>query len=163
MNVLIIVAAQYLYLIILLIAGGVFVVSSRQIKQQLIVLGTIVLPACFILAKLLGSVIISPRPFIVEHITPLVHGSMDNGFPSDHMLLSMSVAAVIFAYNRKIGSLLFVLAVCVGIGRVLAKVHHPIDILGSIGIAVVVTVVAYRYVVPQIPKKMLSQIPYFKD
>jgi undecaprenyl-diphosphatase len=145
MSIFIIFAAVYLYLVILLIGAAVFFLSSQFIRKQMLLLSLIVFPVSYLVGKVLNLVIQSPRPFVLEHITPIIQASRDNGFPSDHTLLSMTVASIVFAYNRNVGILLFVLAVCVGVARVLLRVHHPIDITGSTVIAVVVTYVVYLY------------------
>ncbi len=146
MDTVIIFAASYLYLVVLALGVGAFLLSDTPIKWNIAKLAVVVFPLCFIVAQLLGMVISSPRPFIVDHVTPLIHAATDNGFPSDHTLLAMAIAAIIFAYHRKLGSMLIILAVGVGVGRVLAWVHHPIDVIGSIMIVLTITVFAYRLV-----------------
>ncbi len=136
MSFLIIFGAKYLYLVIGLIAAIVFLISTNSVKKMLLVLSALVLPLSYLLAKILGFFIQSPRPFVVDHLKPLINASTDNGFPSDHTLLSMSIALVIVTYNKKVGGILILLALCVGVSRVLANVHHPSDIIGSIFIAV---------------------------
>jgi undecaprenyl-diphosphatase len=59
----------------------------------------------------------------------------DNGFPSDHTLLATAIAFAIFHFNKKLGLFLFLLAVLVGVARILAGVHHAADIAGSLIIA----------------------------
>jgi len=154
--------AQYLYLVIGLTAVTVFFKSNNRIKNRLLVLGAIVFPTSYIIAKILGMFIQSPRPYIVEHITPLISASADNGFPSDHTLLAMAIAVMIFAYNRIVGGVLIVLAVAVGIARVLAHVHQVIDILGSIIIIVVMGYIAYRYFVETLAIKFQLDTKLFK-
>ena len=65
--------------------------------------------------------------------------------------LAMAVASVIFAYQRKAGLVLLILAACVGIARVAAQVHHPIDVIGSTLIAIIITFLCYRVVFKKIP------------
>ena len=60
---------------------------------------------------------------------------MDNpGFPSDHTLFAFTLTfAVIFMTKwRKFGYFLLVCAMLVGVGRVLALVHTPLDVAGGI-------------------------------
>src|SRR5205085_7935625 len=93
----------------------------------------------YVTAKVLGHVYYDPRPFVQEHFTPLIPHDADNGFPSDHTLITAGVAAVIYFFNRPWGFALLGLALLVGAARVAAGVHHPVDIVGSIVIAVVVS------------------------
>lgn len=136
MTLFIIFAAQYLYLVVAVLGLLVALLSSKQVKKNYVKLTLGAFPLSYILSKILALFIIDPRPFIVLHIQPLIHASTDNGFPSDHTLLTMTIAAIIFAYNKKAGIFLACLSVLVGVGRVLASVHHPLDIMGSVLIAI---------------------------
>jgi undecaprenyl-diphosphatase len=140
-NSLIIFAASYLYLIVVVLALGAFWRLTGQEKLQVALIALVALPLAFVLAKLLGLVIISPRPSIADHIQPLIRVSTDNGFPSDHTLLAMAAAMLVFVFNRRMGALLLVLAAFVGAGRVLAGAHHPIDVIGSTVIAAIAVTV----------------------
>lgn len=82
MNSIIIFSAQYLYLVITLIGVGVFLLSDK--KKEILCLAIPSGILSYILAKLLGNVIKSPRPLFTEHIKPLIPTATDNGFPSDH-------------------------------------------------------------------------------
>jgi undecaprenyl-diphosphatase len=144
-------SASYLHLVLLALAVGVFMQADRPTQWNLVKLAVLVFPLCVLAAQLSGSLIASPRPFVVDQVTPLIPAATDNGFPSDHTLLVMAVAAVVFAYQRKAGSVLFVLAAWVGIARILAHVHHPIDVVGSTVIALLITFVCYRFIVRRIP------------
>ena len=55
------------------------------------------------------------------------------------------------ANQRKAGSILLLLAAWVGIARVAANVHHPIDVIGSTLIALTTTFLCYRFLVDRIP------------
>src|SRR5438552_4050715 len=118
MENIVIFGASYLYLVILCIAIAVFILSAASTRWKLLKLAVVVLPVAFVVATGLGLVIASPRPFVVEHVASLIPASTDNGFPSDHTLLAASAAAVVFAYHRKVGAALLMLAACVGLARV---------------------------------------------
>lgn len=73
---------------------------------------------------------------------------MDNpGFPSDHTLLAFTLvfAVIIMTRWRKFGFIMLVLAIVVGIGRVLALVHTPLDVVGGALAAVVGTLWYVKY------------------
>ena len=72
----------------------------------------------------------------------LIEHTPDNGFPSDHALLAVTVGAIIYTQNQLVGSILIGLGVLVGISRVLSGVHHTLDIMGSIAIALAATYIA---------------------
>lgn len=63
---------------------------------------------------------------------------LDNpGFPSDHVLFTTAITlAVWFATKNKTATIILAaLTVLVGLGRVLALVHTPLDVFGGIVIA----------------------------
>lgn len=140
MDFLIIFLAQYLYILVLLGAGLAVVFAKPEVRKMTLLLAIITLPAAYVGGDIAGLLIQNPRPFVDLQIAPLVPHDPSNGFPSNHALLTMSVAAVVFVYNRKVGVTLFMLALAIGLGRVLAYVHSPIDILGSAIIAIGATV-----------------------
>lgn len=143
MDALIVFCAKYLYLIcIALFFVALWKLDAKK-RIDAILLSVFSFPFALLVGKILNHLIQDPRPFVVEHVTPLVAHAPDNGFPSDHTLLTMTIAAIIFAYNKKFGSILFILALLVGVSRVLAKIHHPLDIIGSTLIAIVTTAIVY--------------------
>lgn len=109
--------------------------ADQTARKNILKLALLTLPLAFIIANLLHRLFYNPRPFVVEHIKPLILHAANNGFPSDHTLLVISIASILFVYNKRLGIFLFILGLIVGFARIYAKVHHPVDILGSIGIA----------------------------
>jgi membrane-associated phospholipid phosphatase len=59
-------------------------------------------------------------------------------------MLSFTIAAIIFIHNKQLGTILGVLGLLVGFSRVFAKIHHPLDIFGSIVIAITATCLGYQ-------------------
>lgn len=59
------------------------------------------------------------------------------GFPSDHALFAMflTLAVLYGTRNRKLAALMLVLTVLVCVGRVLANVHTPLDVIGGVAVA----------------------------
>ncbi len=84
-----------------------------------------------------------PRPFVVGHFTPLIPHAPDNGFPSDHALLVSAIASIGMFWNRRLGVVLWILAIIIAIARVWVGVHHPIDVLGSMVISLVTVSAVY--------------------
>lgn len=152
MDQIIIFAAKYLFVIAPLAMATCFFALSRHEKIKFIIFSFLSLSLSLSLAKLLNRFIFTPRPFVVEHTTPLVPHTPDNGFPSDHTLLVATIALIIFVYNRKLGTVIGILAVIIGVARILAKVHSPIDVLGSILIAVIVTYLS-KFVIQRLNSK----------
>jgi len=138
METLLIFGAKYLFLVIVAVAVIYFFKQTKADQKQIIRLGIISLPISYIIAKIGGALFYNSRPFVVEKFTPLIAHIADNGFPSDHTLLSASIAFVIYFFNRKLGWILLALTLIVGFSRVYVGVHHLTDIFGSIIIAGVV-------------------------
>ncbi len=141
MNELIIFAAKYLFLVSFVVTGLFFFTLEKSDKKKMFFLGLVSGVISFVLLKISAMVIQDPRPFVVNHMIPLIPHAADNGFPSDHALLTMWLATVVFSFNKRLGIILAIVSLMVGVSRVLALVHHPIDIVGSIAIAVVSVVV----------------------
>lgn len=146
-------SAQYLYLLIACIALGYFFIARRSVKlSKVAIVSSTALVLAVLVDKILNQVIYSPRPFVVEKVSPLVFHVADNGFPSEHTLLVFLIAGIVFLFNKKMGIVLSILALGVGVGRVLAKVHHPIDVLGGASIAFFAVSMS-RYVLSRISSK----------
>jgi membrane-associated phospholipid phosphatase len=95
----------------------------------------------YLFAKLLASVYqpSGERPFEILGVAPGASYLQNAGFPSDHALFAAFLTlAVWFETRRKgltVAMILLTLAVCVG--RVLALVHTPLDVMGGVVVAFV--------------------------
>lgn len=93
----------------------------------------------YLLAKLLASVYQPSlqRPFEMMGVEPGASYLPNAGFPSDHALFTgFLTLAVWFETRRKgIAITLAVLTVLVCVGRVLALVHTPLDVIGGLVVA----------------------------
>lgn len=149
--------AKYLIWGIMLIAGIYFLRQNRSQQKQLVVFAALSLPLTFVAARLMSLVYYNPRPFVQIGIVPLIAHAADNGFPSDHTLLGAAVALVVFRFHKKLGLVLGVLTLAVGLSRVAAGVHHVVDIAGSIAIASVVAWLVAKFLLPLAAKNKLLQ------
>ena len=138
-NGLIIFGAKYLFAVIAVIAGVYLLRQDKQGRKKLVILACISLPLAYIIAKLGSLLYFDPRPFVTGNFTPLIPHAPDNGFPSDHTLISAAIASVIYCMHKHLGWFLLLLAFLVGASRVAAGVHSWVDIFGSIVIAFCVT------------------------
>lgn len=93
----------------------------------------------YLCAKLLGQIYqpASHRPFELMGVRPGAAYLNNPGFPSDHILfMSVLTLAVWFeTHAKKITFAMVVLTILVAIGRVLALVHTPVDVIGGMAIA----------------------------
>lgn len=93
----------------------------------------------YVIAKLLGSVYqpANERPFEILGVSAGASYLNNPGFPSDHALFAAFLTLAVWFETRrkKIALTLLVLTLLVCVGRVLALVHTPLDILGGLIVA----------------------------
>jgi undecaprenyl-diphosphatase len=87
----------------------------------------------------IGHIWPMPRPFVVGIGHTLVPHAASASFPSDHAVLTWSVAFTMLMESRlrKIGILLSVAGLAVAWARVYIGVHFPVDMLGALVVAAV--------------------------
>ena len=73
-----------------------------------------------------------PRPFVALGFTSLIHHDNSPSFPSGHAAFFFALAFALFLASRKWGWLFIGLSVLMGIARVMAGVHWPLDIVSGI-------------------------------
>jgi len=85
------------------------------------------------------------RPFMILGVTPKAAFLNNPGFPSDHVLFVFCITFVVWAStkDRKLGLVFLALSTLVAIGRVLALVHTPLDVLGGVVCALVAATLVY--------------------
>jgi undecaprenyl-diphosphatase len=137
MDTLIIFGAKYLYLAAVAALVAYFFYLPQ--KKQMALFTLVSFAAAYVVAKLGGYLYYNPRPFVSDGVTPLVPHAPDNGFPSDHVLFVSAIASVLYCYNRALGIAVFCLAAAIGASRVLAGIHHWVDVAGAAGIAILST------------------------
>lgn len=93
----------------------------------------------FLLAKLLGTLYQpeSMRPFELMGVNPGAAYLNNPGFPSDHALFVTAITLAVWFETRHkmLTGVLTVLVMLVCIGRVLALVHTPLDVVGGVLVA----------------------------
>lgn len=143
-DTLIIFGANYLIWVCVAVAFIALTLLPKDNRARVLVLIAISLPLAYLVAKFASALYYNPRPFVTGEFTPLVYHAPDNGFPSDHTLLASAVATVVYAYRRRVGLFLIAGTVAVGVSRILAGVHSPLDVAASMAIAVGVTFAVYH-------------------
>ena len=145
-RLLVIFGATYLIFIIAIIVLIYFLRQPRAKQKELVIFSLVTLPLIYLTSLIAGWLYYNPRPFMMGHFVPIVPHKDTNGFPSDHTLASVAMAVVVWRSNRRLGLILLALAVLVGISRVLAGVHHAVDIVASFIIAIVVGWLSHRFI-----------------
>lgn len=98
----------------------------------------------FLVAKLLGSIYqpSTERPFELLGLHAGASYLNNPGFPSDHALFAAVITFAVWfeTKQKKTTIILAALTLAVCIGRVLALVHTPLDVVGGISVAAIGTV-----------------------
>lgn len=72
-----------------------------------------------------------PRPFVTQSgVLELLHET-SLSFPSGHATFFFALSTVLYLYNAKLGRIFLVLSAIMGLARVAAGVHYPLDIAGG--------------------------------
>ncbi len=89
--------------------------------------------------QLLGALWYEPRPFMAHIGRSLMAHAADNSFPSDHATFMATVAIGLIATRGgpRWGVALLVAAITVAWARIYLGVHFPIDMVASLGVAIV--------------------------
>lgn len=152
MHEIVIIIAKYFIVLAALVALYVWLKLERDQKKTFILEGLVGGLLALALAFIGSRLYHNPRPFVVGHFTPYFSHGNDNGFPSDHMLLTSVLAFLCLKYSKTWGWVLVILAILIGSSRVIAGVHHSIDIIGSAIFAAIGVAVA-RFAISRISHK----------
>jgi undecaprenyl-diphosphatase len=92
-----------------------------------------------------GRVFFDQRPFVHLGVVPLIAHSTDNGFPSDHSAVAAFLAAILWFIDVPSAAVAAVAAAAIGVARIYALVHWPIDVIGGWCIGALPAVVAMHF------------------
>lgn len=73
-----------------------------------------------------------PRPFAVMNFTPLINHEATASFPSGHAVFFFALAFALWMFNRNWGAWFFLSALFIGVARVIAGAHWPLDIVAGV-------------------------------
>jgi len=159
----IIFTAVYLpYLVV--VFAGVFIVMHHEIhkaeepfkvlmqkKKEIIVVffsGVV----AWILAYILKLLFALPRPFDALSGVKSLFPESGFTFPSGHATFYMALAVSIYLLHKKAGLpaqagyVFIILALLIGIARIIGGVHFPFDILGGFALGTLVSIFAKKYI-----------------
>lgn len=129
-----------------LFAGlGILWVIDGKIKKEQVVHALFACLFAWTIAALIKHFFPTLRPFIIngKGIDVLIRPT-DGAFPSEHTVIAFALAVTIFMHDRRVGWIFLASALLIGIARVLANVHYPIDIVGGAFLGTIVAVTTER-------------------
>lgn len=86
----------------------------------------------WLVAAIIKSIALAPRPqILLENINVLVKYTGYDSIPSGHATFFAALATIIFLYHRKVGIYFGIGALLIGLSRIIAGIHFPIDILAG--------------------------------
>lgn len=113
----------------------------KKLKEILFVFFSGIVAWC--LASILKILIHTPRPFNAFINVHSLISETGFAFPSGHATFYSALAVSLYFCNKKVGYVFMTFALCIGLARIMAGVHFPIDILGGF-ILGTLTVLAIR-------------------
>jgi len=128
-------AAYFQYLIVAGLLIFLFLGKTSEEKKQKRIIVILALfsafAARFVFVDLIRFFYYRPRPFAAHQVFQLINHDLTGSFPSGHAAFFFALAMAVYFYNKKISIWFFVAAFLIGLARVFAGVHYPLDILGG--------------------------------
>ncbi len=139
--------AEYLaYVIIVVFLIWLF--YSAYSKREKLVIFSSALLAALISRYGFGSTIRflwhRPRPFVTLHVHQLIPES-SYSFPSGHASFFFAFSTLVYFYNKKLGVAFFIASIVMTMGRVMAGIHYPSDILGGMVVGIISAWITYSF------------------
>ncbi|MEK7648918.1 MAG: phosphatase PAP2 family protein [Patescibacteria group bacterium] len=95
----------------------------------------------------IGSLLFRSRPFVDHSVIQLIEKSATSkSFPSDHTALSFALAASIGAAYPRMSGVAYTLACIIGVSRIAAGVHYPLDIITGAFVGLMSFAIVWRVV-----------------
>lgn len=98
----------------------------------------------FAVVSLIRFLYYHPRPFEVMSVHQLIPES-GTSFPSGHAAFFFALSIVIYAANRKLGTWFLVVSTLMGLARIYAGVHWPLDIVAGAIVGLIIGRLAVIY------------------
>ena len=121
--------AVYFSYMVVILALGYFFFYRQSWREFFFVFFSVALAGA--LSKLFKFLIHTPRPIMVLPDIHTLFLKDSFAFPSDHAAVFAALGFSIFFLNRRAGYVFIIFALLIGLARIIAGVHFPIDILGG--------------------------------
>lgn len=144
-DILLKIIADYLVLPIALVGGVVLLAVPARLRYAAWGLAFMTGLTALLFAKIVSLFYQGERPFETLGVEPGAAFLPNPGFPSDHALLVFTVTCIVWATtkNKALSGVLLAASILVALGRVLALVHTPLDVIGGIFCAILAAICIY--------------------
>ena len=116
-----------------------------KIKKEQVVHALFACLFAFLIAVLIKYLFPTLRPFVTDGKgIDVISRPTDGSFPSEHTVIAFALAVTVFMHDRRVGWCFLGAALLIGIARVLANVHYPVDIVGGAFLGTMVAVVVEK-------------------
>ncbi len=135
------------YLIWFMLGGlGVLWLIDGRIKKEQVIHALVASFLAWLVTEFIKQLFHTPRPYMINGFYPLtVTTPTDSAFPSSHAALAFALSITVWLHDKKVGIIFVLLAILVGIARVLADVHWPFDIVGGAGVGLTIAFLIERF------------------
>ena len=156
-------AAEYMPIVVILALAILWIAKGNN-TRDVILYGVYAAIIGLVINYIIGLVYFHPRPFMIGLGTQLFQYPAETSFPSDHTTFMVSIALIFlyFKETRVYGIILLILGLIGGFARVFSGVHFPLDILGSIMVSIISTLIIFQFKDRFNPLNMLVKEIYLK-
>ncbi len=115
-------------------------VIDGKIKKETVIHAVFSCALAYVVTDLIKNYFPVLRPFVFNELIPTtLYVPSDGSFPSTHTAVGFALAVTILKHDRKVGILYLIMAGLVGIARILAYVHYPVDIIAGALIGTIIS------------------------
>jgi len=146
LDIIIIFCSDYLiWLIAICLVGYLiykFLKNKKNVKWSPVLWIFLITALGWGINQIIGAWHFRARPFRshyfdVYQLTKFLASVNDKSFPSDHTVIAFSLAFSTFLFiNKKLGVIFLLAAILIGLGRVMAGIHYPLDVIAGILVAI---------------------------
>ncbi|MDR0287659.1 MAG: phosphatase PAP2 family protein, partial [Clostridiales bacterium] len=112
---------------------------------------------CLVIGLIIEQFVHETRPmFALNNVTILLPHSEDSSFPSDHMLFCFSTAFGFWTLSKKLSFSLMAFGLLVGIAKIYAAQHYPLDILFTILLVLLIYILYWLLISKRVSKLYLT-------
>lgn len=117
-------------------------VIDGKIKKEQVVHALFACLIALLVAIIFKSFFPTLRPFLINgKETDVFIRPTTGAFPSEHTAIAFALSVTVFLHDRRVGWWFLTSALVIGIARVIANVHYPVDIVGGAFLGTIIAVI----------------------